>query len=245
MTKTVTETVKPETPRQARFVLGASKGMHLLLPDNVSAPKEVLAANAASVTAHDTRHRAFAELRSAETEVKRARMLDERADAAALAANKPLPESGQRVEDKAREALVVARRRADAADSRFTDCQFELCRAIARNAHEWEHDQHEAISAMQSEGNELVQRLRHLLRDLAAERRVQDALERFNPGGGSVVGVDFGRIEQTHEVARQGRLEAEAAASVANTRGNLSSMVSKEPTQLLAAIELLIRKGRQ
>ena len=120
----MTETTLP----QGRYTIAAYNDGQITVPDVPGVPAPVRAAADKAAKAYAARTAANAEQRACREQLRAAPQIDRANDSAAISAGKPLPDD--RLEPVAREAFVVATRRAEACDQSATDLTLKLAATI-------------------------------------------------------------------------------------------------------------------
>jgi hypothetical protein len=235
MTKTATP--EPETP--TKFVLGASDGDRLLLPDGLSCtPSRVQELSDEAVRLRAAALLASQQLNAAKSELAQAHAIDAAADRAASAANRELPT--ERAAEAATEALKLAERAHEAATKNARDGIISLARGIARDRGTWLVEQEAVGRSIRDDLSKTLQQLSEQFAQLQREDRVLAALRVF-PEAGSLFEVHFGR--QTRLDARFAEnTAAEVAKQVRSTGGNMGGWVPRDQAHLLAELKRQIEQ---
>jgi hypothetical protein len=224
-----------ETVAYRRPLGGQVVGDDLLLPiGSEGVPLAVAEANATCLDAFAAWRESLAVVRDARDAVKSAPYQDQRRDASALEAGKPLP--AERLEPQARIALGDAVRQERAAHERLRDCEHAFCEIVRQHHEAWSTSQAEAVANARQAARDASAAVAQSLTRLQAERSIENGLRDF-PLGGYFDGARFWKPSpRERESARARALELVA------TPGSHSAMYS-DPDMMLAALDRLIDQG--
>lgn len=208
----------------------------MVVPEHVNAPKPVLKAAAKARAAVAAYKQASAEVKEAEAAVKAAPLLDQRADAEAVA--KGAADMPERTEPARRAELATALRLETARRTAAVAALTEQGDAITDNYEAFMDSLRAERRETQERVNEIAGELRTLFRRLRATGNAIDALTHFNGFAPTF------SLREPDSPEREAKADERAAARMEKTLDSgQRNLVRYEYRTLIAALERLAEEG--